>query len=303
MRHGSGEVRRVTSDKIGTDGSAGTHSRDIEAGSGWVENRPTRHGRALDVRELWQHRELATFMAARDLKLRYKQAALGAAWSITQPVAGAVTLYVVFHTVVSVPSDGLPYLPFAMVGYAGWTLFSRNTGAVTASIVANASLITKVYFPRLLAPIAAVIPGFVDFALGLIPLVVVMVATGVTPSVALVTMPVWVLGLGLASLGAGLIFATVNVRYRDAGSLLALLTQLWFFLSPVAYPASQVHGAWRWLYYVNPVAGLLSALRWSVLDGPWPGLPILVSLATTGLLLASGLLYFRSAERRFADVI
>jgi ABC-type polysaccharide/polyol phosphate export permease len=273
------------------------------AGPGWVENRPRRYGRALDVRELWRHRELASFLALRDLKLRYKQAALGAAWSITQPVAGAFTLYIVFHTVVAVPSDGLPYLPFAMVGYAGWTLVSRNTGAVTGSIVSNASLITKVYFPRLLAPIASVIPGFVDFAIGLIPIAVVMVATGTAPTIALVTMPLWVLGLGLASLGVGLLFATLNVQYRDAGAVLGLLTQLWFFLSPVAYPASRVHGGWRWVYHLNPAAGLLSALRWSILDGPWPGAPLLVSLATTVILLVAGLLYFRSAERRFADVI
>jgi ABC-type polysaccharide/polyol phosphate export permease len=190
-----------------------------------------------------------------------------------------------------------------MVGYAGWTLVSRNTGAVTASIVTNASLITKVYFPRLLAPIASVIPGFVDFAIGLLPIAVVMVATGIVPSIALITMPVWVIGLGLASLGVGLLFATLNVQYRDAGAVLGLLTQLWFFVSPVAYPASRVHGAWRWVYALNPAAGLLTALRWSILDGPWPGAPLLVSLASTVVLLLAGLLYFRSAERRFADVI
>jgi len=275
----------------------------MDAGAGWVENRPRRNGRALDVRELWRHRELASFLALRDLKLRYKQAALGAAWSITQPVAGAFTLYIVFHTVVAVPSDGLPYLPFAMVGYAGWTLISRNTGAVTGSIVSNASLITKVYFPRLLAPIASVIPGFVDFAIGLLPIAVVMLVTGIAPTLALVTMPVWVLGLGLASLGVGLLFATLNVQYRDAGAVLGLVTQLWFFLSPVAYPASRVHGAWRWVYHLNPAAGLLGALRWSILDGQWPGAPLLVSLATTVIFLVAGLVYFRSAERRFADVI
>jgi ABC-type polysaccharide/polyol phosphate export permease len=270
---------------------------------GWVENRPTRHGRALDLAELWRSRELARFLALRDLKLRYKQAALGAAWSITQPLVGAVTLWVVFHRVVTLPSDGLPYLPFAMVGYAGWTLFSRNAAAVTGSIVANSSLITKVYFPRLLAPIAAILPGFVDFALGLLPLAVVMAVTGVAPGPELVTLPLWVLGLGLTSLGVGLVFATANVRYRDAGSVLGLLTQLWFFLSPIAYPASRVPSGWRWAYFVNPVAGLLSGLRWCVLGGPWPGLPLVVSLASGAALVAAGLLYFRSAERRFADVI
>jgi ABC-type polysaccharide/polyol phosphate export permease len=270
---------------------------------GWVENRPTRHGRALDLAELWRSQELARFLALRDLKLRYKQAALGAAWSITQPLVGAVTLYVVFHTVVSLPSDGLPYLPFAMVGYGGWTLFSRNAASATGSIVANSSLITKVYFPRLLAPIASILPGFVDYALGLLPLAVVMLFTGPVPGPELITLPLWVLGLALASLGVGLIFATANVRYRDAGSVLGLLTQLWFFVSPIAYPASRVTGAWRWVYFLNPVAGLLSGLRWCILGGPWPGAPLLASLLTGALLLVIGLLYFRSAERRFADVI
>jgi ABC-type polysaccharide/polyol phosphate export permease len=270
---------------------------------GWVENRPTRHGRALDLRELWRSRELARFLALRDLKLRYKQAALGAAWSVTQPVAGAVTLYVVFHTVVSLPSDGIPYLPFAMAGYAGWTLFSRNAGAVTGSIVANSSLITKVYFPRLLAPISAILPGFVDFALALLPLAVVMAFTGVAPDLALLSLPLWVLAIGMTSLGVGLIFATANVRYRDAGSVLGLLTQLWFFLSPIAYPASRVEDGWRWAYFLNPMAGLLSGLRWCLLGGPWPGAPLLVSLAVAAVLSTIGLLYFRSAERAFADVI
>ena len=270
----------------------------------WVENRPTRGHRAVDRRELWQYRELVRFLAGRDLKVRYKQAALGVGWAVVRPLVGAVTLTVVFNRVVNLASDGLPYLPFALVGYSAWSYVSASLGGAAASLVANSALITKVYFPRLLAPLSAVLPGLVDLAVALVPLTVAMVVTGVRPGPAIVTLPFWVLGLVVTSFGVGLWFATLNVRYRDAGALLGVALQLLFFVSPIAYPASEVPGQWRAVYYLNPMAGLLTGLRWSVLDGPRPGVgPLAVSLTVITVCLLGGLRYFQSAERRFADVI
>jgi ABC-type polysaccharide/polyol phosphate export permease len=280
-----------------------TTDRKDTARPAWIENRPTRGGRALDVRALVAHRDLAWFLAGRDLKLRYKQAVFGAAWAIVQPVVGALVLTVVFHRVADVPSDGIDYVPFAMLGYAGWTLFARGVNGATQSLVANAALITKVYFPRLLLPIAAVLPNLVDVAVALVPVAVAMALTGTAPTVALVTLPVWVTLIAVVALGIGLVFATVNVRYRDAGAVLGLLIQMLFFLSPVAYPASALATPWVWVYYLNPVVGLLEGLRWSTLGGPWPGAPLAVSLVAGALTVVVGLAVFRRRERRFADVI
>lgn len=271
--------------------------------AGWVENRPTRGRRAVDRRELWQYRELVRFLAGRDLKVRYKQAALGVGWAIVRPVVGALTLTIVFHHVVNLPSDGLPYVPFALVGYSAWAYLSASLGGAGGSLVANSALITKVYFPRLLAPLAAVVPGLVDLAVSAVPLAVAMLWAGIAPGLALLALPLWVVGLVACAFGVGLWFATLNVRYRDAAALLAVALQLLFFLSPIAYPASQVPDGWRLVYYLNPVAGLVGGLRWSLLGGPWPGAPLAVSAAVILVALGGGLRYFQAAERRFADVI
>jgi ABC-type polysaccharide/polyol phosphate export permease len=268
-----------------------------------VENRASGGRRALAPRDLLARRELAWFLAGRDLKVRYKQALFGAAWSIIQPVVGALALTVVFHNVADVGSDGVPYLPFAMLGFAVWTLFARSVTVATASLVQNAALITKVYFPRLLLPLAAVLPNLVDLAVALVPVVVTMAITGIVPTPAVLTLPVWIALVALAGLGLGLVFATLNVRFRDASAVIGLLVQLLFFLSPVAYPASSIEGAAEWAYYLNPMAGLITAARWSLLDTPWPGWPIVVSLAVTAALLVIGPEVFRRGERRFADVI
>jgi ABC-type polysaccharide/polyol phosphate export permease len=289
--------------KAGGQAAADAARADDVPTPDWVENRPSRGGRALDLRELWQYRELARFFAQRDLKVRYKQAAFGVGWAILRPIAGAIVLTVVFRRVAGVPSDGLPYVPFALVGYSAWTYFSTSLSGAAGSLVANSALITKVYFPRLLAPAAAVAPGLVDLAVALVPLAVVMLWTGTAPGIGIVTLPLWLAALAVTALGIGLWFATVNVRYRDAGALLSLLMQLWFFLSPVAYPASAVSEQWRALYYLNPIAGLVGGLRWSLLDGPWPGWPLALSAAVAALATVGGLRAFRAGERYFADVI
>lgn len=277
----------------------------VAASDRWVENaapdRRTR--RRLDLRELWAYRELVWFFAARDLKVRYKQTALGAVWAVLQPVTGAVVFTFVFRRLAKVPSEGVPYLVFAFAGMAAWSYISASLNAATSSLVGNVSLVTKVWFPRIAAPVAAVVPSLVDLGASLVLLAVLMAVTGVAPGFGLLLLPLCLVGLVALALGAGLALATYNVEYRDVKNVIGLLIQLWLFASPVAYPSSLVEGNWRYLYAVNPVAGLLDAFRWSTLGTPAPGLPLLVSLASLAVIVLFGLRTFLKSERRFADVI
>jgi lipopolysaccharide transport system permease protein len=270
----------------------------------WIENRPSRGWRSLDLRELWRFRELVGFFALRDVKVRYKQAAFGIAWSVFQPLAGALAFTIVFRKLANVPSDGIPYIVFAFAGFLAWTYVSTSIATATDSLVLNASLVTKVYFPRIAAPIAAVLPGLIEVGVSIVALVVLMAIYGVTPEVQAVTAPLWLGGLVVLALAMGLILATIQVRYRDARHGTALGLQLWLFVSPVAYPAALVKGPWRHLYNCNPLVGWLGGFRWAALGGPWPGTEVvLLAIGVTGALLVAGALYFARAERRFADII
>jgi ABC-type polysaccharide/polyol phosphate export permease len=257
----------------------------------------------LKPRELWLSRELLLFLAQRDVKARYKQAFFGIGWSIVQPLVGVVVLAVVFQRLANVPSEGIPYPVFALVGYVVWTYFSGSVGAATASLVSNASLVTKVYFPRLIAPLATLLPGLIGFGIGLCLVAMLMGIYGIAPTIATLAVPLCILGLIVVVLGPGLMFAALNVKYRDVGPLLAVLMQLWLFASPVAYPSSLVHGAWQYVYALNPVVGVIDTFRWSLLNAPAPGLPLIVSVATALALLGLGLWIFQRADRDFADVI
>ncbi|CAA9324109.1 MAG: O-antigen export system, permease protein [uncultured Frankineae bacterium] len=269
----------------------------------WVENRPTSGRRALDWRELWRYRELVAFLALRDVKVRYKQAAFGMLWAVVQPLAGLLVFTVVFHRLAKVPSDGVPYPLFALVGMTFWTLFSGGLHAATASLVANAALVTKVYFPRVAAPLAAVLPRLVDLGVTLALLAVLLLVTGTLPGPQVLLLPLVALWGVVLAFGVGLTFATVQVRFRDAHHALSLMVQLWLYASPVAYPSSLVPPEWRWAYALNPVAGLLDTARWVLLDTRLPGWPALLSLAVTVGLLVLGIRVFAAGERRFADVI
>jgi ABC-type polysaccharide/polyol phosphate export permease len=270
----------------------------------WIENRPSRGWRSLDLRELWRFRELVWFFALRDVKVRYKQAAFGIAWAVLQPLAGALAFTVVFRKLAKVPSDGIPYIVFAFFGFVLWTYVSTTITTATDSLVTNASLVTKVYFPRIAAPVAAVLPGWIVLGVSAAALVVLMIVYGVAPSIALVTAPLWFAGIVALTLGVGLVLATLQVRYHDARHGTGLVIQLWLFISPVAYPARLVKGTWRHVYNLNPLVGLLGGFRWAVLGGPWPGAePVLLAAGVTLAILTTGLLYFARAERRFADVI
>jgi lipopolysaccharide transport system permease protein len=269
----------------------------------WVENRAPTGWHKVDVRELWAYRELVVFLAVRDVKVRYKQAALGMLWAVLQPLAGALVFTVVFDRIANLPSDGIPYPVFAFVGVTVWTYFSTSVQNAMSSLVGNVGLVTKVYFPRMAAPIAAVLPGLLDMGISLGILVVLMVVYGVTPGLSLLALPLCVAVLVALTFGVGLILATLNVRYRDVKGVSSLLLQLWLFASPVAYASSVVEGRWGPFYDLNPMAGLIDAFRWSLLGAPAPSVGALTGLVVLVVVLVVGLAVFAREERRFADII
>jgi len=269
----------------------------------WVENRAPTGWHKVDVRELWAYRELIAFLAIRDVKVRYKQAALGMVWAVLQPLAGALVFTVVFDRIANLPSDGIPYPVLAFVGVTVWTYFTTSVQTAMSSLVGNVGLVTKVYFPRMAAPIAAVLPGLLDMGISLGILAILLVIYGVAPGLPLLLLPVWIVILVALAFGVGLVLATLNVRYRDVKGVSGLLLQLWLFASPVAYASSVVEGRWGPFYDLNPMAGLIDAFRWSLLGAPAPGLDSLASLAVLVVILVAGLAIFAREERRFADII
>jgi lipopolysaccharide transport system permease protein len=270
---------------------------------GWIENRPTHGLRSPDPRELWQHRELAWFLALRELKARYNQALLGAGWAVLQPLVGVVVFTIVFGHFAKVPSEGIPYPVFALVGLAVWSYTSGSVTKATQILVTNSPLVTKVYFPRLLAPVAAVLPGLTDLLVALLALPVFWVVFDTYPTWAIVTLPLWVVVLVVTALGVGLWLGTMNVTYRDINQAVTLLISMWMFITPVAYPSSVVPPSWRAFYFVNPMAGVVEGFRWALIGAPWAGNEVFISVAAAVLLLVGGVAYFEHAERRFADVI
>jgi lipopolysaccharide transport system permease protein len=271
---------------------------------GWIENRaPSGWLPSLDLAELWRFRELAIVLASRDLRVRYKQTVLGVAWAVLQPLVAALIFSIVFGRLVQVPSEGIPYPVFVYSGLVIWTYFATGLESVSQSLVRDRDLVTRTYFPRILAPGAGAIPGLVDLAVSLVVLGVFMVIYGVPAGPQLVLFPLWVLAAMAVLLGAGLWLSALNVRYRDVRHTLTFLIQVWLFASPVVYPSSLVSGGWQYVYALNPMSTVIEGFRWSVVGTPAPGASGLVSLAVTLILLVSGTVYFLRAERRFADVI
>ena len=270
----------------------------------WVENRAPRGWLPrVAVGELWAFRDLAYALALKDLSVRYKQTFFGVAWAVLQPLLAVLLFTIIFGRLVGLPGDGLPYAVFAYAGMALWLYVAGGTTAASLSLVDNRELVSKVYFPRGLAPLAAVVPGLIDLAASLTILVVFMAAYGVAPGAAVVLVPAWILLAGLAALGVGLSLSALNVKYRDVKHALGLGIQLWFFASPVVYSSSLVEGDWRYVYALNPVAGVLDGFRWSALGAPAPGPELAVSLGVLALLLVGGIVYFHRVERHAADMI
>ncbi len=257
----------------------------------------------LRLGELWEHRELIGFLVWRDIKVRYKQTALGAAWAIIQPGLTMVVFSLFFGRLAGIPSDGVPYPIFSFAGLVPWSLFAFGLTQATNSVVGSQHLITKVFFPRLAIPLAAVLSGFVDFVLALSVLLVMMLATGRVPTANILWLPFFTALVLCTALGAGFLLAALNVRYRDVRYALPFLTQLWMFATPIAYPASLLAEPWRTVYGLNPMVGAVEGVRWSLLGTSPPGLTVLVSSFAALALLAAGAAYFQWTERSFADVV
>ncbi len=254
--------------------------------------------------ELWASRELFYFLAWRDLKTRYAQTAIGAGWALMQPLLSTLIFTLVFGYLAKVPSDGLPYPLFAFAAILPWSLFARSLERSTLSVVSEGGLIKKVYFPRLIIPIAATFINLVDFGVGLLILIGMMVWYQVVPQWTLMFLPLFV-GVALATaLSVSLWLSALNVKYRDVASVVPLMTQLWMFASPVLYPASLVPEPYRFYYGLNPMAGVIEGFRWVLLGKAAPDWSMVaVSLVVVALLLVGGVIFFRRVERTFADLI
>jgi len=265
---------------------------------------PVRGHVSLDLRELWQYRELLYFLTWRDVKVRYKQTVLGAAWAVIQPVFMMVVFSLFFGRLAHVSSDGIPYPVFVYCALLPWQLFAHALTESSNSLVANERLITKVYFPRLVVPISAVLGGLIDFAIAFVILLLMMAYYGIAPTPAVLALPALVLFAIMTALAVGLWLSALNVKYRDVRYTINFLIQFWLFATPVAYSSSIVPEKWRALYGLNPMAGVVEGFRWALLGKANPdGSLLAVSVAVVVLLTIGGLYYFRRMEAQFADVI
>lgn len=258
----------------------------------------------LDLKDLWHYRELLYFMIWRDVKVRYKQTAIGASWALFQPVMTMVIFTVVFGYFARLPSDGLPYPIFAYTALLPWTYFSQALTRSAGSLVSNANLISKIYFPRLIIPLAAALSPLLDFGLTFLVLLGMMVWFGIIPTWALLMLPFFLLLAVMTALAGGLWLTALDVQYRDIGLIVPFFIQLWMFASPVAYPVSLVPERWQLLYGLNPLVGVIEGFRWAILGkGSLNFELIAISLLVVIVALLSGLLYFKRTERTFADII
>ncbi len=267
----------------------------IQPSNGWIP---------FQLGELWAYRELLYFFIWRDIKVRYKQTVLGAAWAIIQPFFTMVVFSIFFGQLARISSENVPYPIFAYSALVPWMYFANALTQASNSLVANERMITKVYFPRLLVPLAAVLAGLMDFVIAFSVLLGMMLYYGIIPTIAIWTVPFFILLATTTALGVGLWLSALNVRYRDVRYAIGFLIQFWLFATPVAYPSSLVPEPWRVLYGLNPMVGVVEGFRWSLLgQAQPPGLMFVVSLLTVIALLVSGLYYFRRMEHTFADVV
>lgn len=273
---------------------------------------PTRGWSALNLMELWRYRELVYFLIWRDIKVRYKQTALGAAWAIIQPFFTMVVFTIFFGRLAKVPSDNVPYPIFSYTALLPWGMFTKALTDAGRSLISNRTMITKVYFPRLAIPLASVMSGIVDFAIAFVVLVGMMLYYNLLPgstyhvsiSANILLLPLFILLALITALGVGLWLSALNVIYRDINYILPFLTQFWLFITPIAYPSSMIPERWRLIYALNPMTGVVEGFRWVLLGtATAPGPMLAVSTAISLLILISGLFYFRRMERTFADTV
>jgi len=280
----------------GREGAGGTTGRKttIQPSSGWE---------SLNPGQIWNYRELLWILTARDIKVRYKQTALGIAWVVLRPVLSVAIFTVVFGYLVKVPSDGYPYPVFVLAGLVPWTLFSSAVAASGNSLVGSAGLIGKIYFPRLIIPMASIGSSLVDFAVSAAFLLAILPLFDVAWSPSLLWVPALLFAVFCLALGVGSLFSALIVSYRDFVGLMAYLLQIWMYATPVVYPASLFPERWRWVLYLNPMAGLTEGFRAAFLGKPLEPGPIALSSIVSIAALAIGVAYFGKTERRFADVI
>jgi lipopolysaccharide transport system permease protein len=271
--------------------------------------RPSHGWSALRLKDLWDYRELIYFLTWRDVIVRYKQTVLGAAWAVINPLINMIVLQVVFGNFAGMEAEGdIPGPLFRFTAVLPWGLFSTALNSAGRSMLSNRSILTKVYFPRLIIPLSSVLGGLVDFGISFVVLLGMMLFWGVMPSPRLLTLPLIILLALVTALGVGLWFSALNVLYRDVGYVLPVLTQLLLFISPVGYSTGDVSAQWQWLYALNPMVGVIESFRWAVLGTvPSDSLPlwtlVAISASVAVFLLVTGLFYFRRMERTFADMV
>ena len=276
-------------------GKDSTRVLRIQPSRGWVP---------LKLGELWAYRELLYFLIWRDIKVRYKQTALGAAWAIIQPFSTMVVFSLFFGKLAKMPSDGIPYPIFSYAALVPWTFFAAGLTQSSNSLVGSSNLITKVYFPRLVIPLATVLSGVVDFVLALAVLVGMMLYYHIVPNLNMLWLPLFLLLALVTSLGVGLWLSSLNVKYRDVRYLVPFITQFWLFATPIAYPSSLLHQPWRTVYGLNPMVGVVEGFRWALLGTKSsPGPMVLVSALVALFILISGAFYFRRMEKTFANIV
>jgi lipopolysaccharide transport system permease protein len=265
---------------------------------------PSKGWRSLELKELWKYRELLYFLTWRDVKVRYKQTTLGVAWTVIQPLMTMVIFSLIFGQLAKLPSEDVPYPIFSYAALLPWQLFSGALTRAGTSLVGNANLLTKVYFPRLIIPLSAITAGLVDFAISFLVLLGLMFYYAIVPTWTMLLLPFLVLFAVLTALGVGLWLSALNVQYRDVQHMIPFLVQFWMFASPVAYSAGLIpKRLWRIVYGLNPMAGVIHGFRWVLLNSKPPDELMIVSVIMVVMLLISGLFYFRRMEKMFADIV
>ncbi len=265
--------------------------------------RPRRGLVPINLRELWDYRELLYFLTWRDIKVRYKQTLFGFAWAIIQPLGLMVVFTLFFGLLAKIPSEGISYPIFNYVALLPWTLFAEGLNRSSNSLVAEQNLVQKVYFPRLVMPLSGILSPVADFAIAFIILIGLMFYYGIYPTIAILYLPAFILLALLTAFGAGLWLSAINVQYRDVRYVLPFLTQLWLFVSPVVYSSTLLPERWRIIYALNPMAGVIEGFRWALLGTSPPGPMMAVSVVMVLIIAISGLYYFRRAEKTFSDVV
>jgi lipopolysaccharide transport system permease protein len=266
--------------------------------------KPTHGWAALQLDELWRYRELVYFLTWRDIKVRYKQTAFGAAWALIQPLATMIIFTLIFGRVAHLPSDGVPYALFTFAALVPWTYFAYVLQQSGNSMISNSSMISKVYFPRLALPLSSALGGLMDFCIAFVLLAIMMVFYGIRLQAHIVFLPLFLMLAICTAVGVGLWLSALSVAYRDVKYVIPFLTQIWLYASPVAYAASLVKGKTAIVYALNPMVAVVNGFRWTLLGvGGVPGPSIAPSIGVSLALLLSGLFYFRRMERRFADII